>query len=428
MYLLNLRAVKKSHILSGVMSLILMISGAGSAAAAAGGAVQAASSSSYKIVALGDSITAGFEPAMVTQVNPKAYGYVDRLQEQGLFRGRTVTVNYGILGLKTEGLSHYVKAIKEGRTLTPDELQPALVDPRAASFGQGTAAAKADLQGANLITITIGGNDVSQVMAAAAEGGAASSNLDASVAQLLANYKTNVSQTLSDLTELNPNAQIVIADQYQPVPRLAGAAAYEQLEKAADAFTASVDALAAEFTSKGAKVKVAHVAKEFVGGEISYTHIMEKDIHPNQFGYEVIAKVFAKEIWGEYLQPSTRSSDVPLTIIVKGKEINSPYKPVVKNGQTFVAIKDIVTAIGAQTAWDNRTSTATISSAGRKVVIPVGSKTIKVDGKNVATASPAYLNKIGKETKTYVPLALLAQGLGLDVQYSSHLKVVFINP
>ncbi|WP_433945429.1 stalk domain-containing protein [Paenibacillus sp. SN-8-1] len=426
---MNLRAVNKKHILSGVMSLILMIAGAGSAAAAAGGTVQTASPGSYKIVALGDSITAGFEPAMVTQANPKAYGYVDRLQEQGLFRGRTQTVNYGILGLKTEGLSHYVKAIKEGRTLAPDEIQPALVDPRSASFGQGTAAAKADLQGASLITITIGGNDVSQVMGAAAEGGAASSNLDTSVAQLLANYKTNVSQTLSDLTELNPNAQIVIADQYQPVPKLAGAAAYEQLEKVADAFTASVDALAAEFTAKGAKVKVAHVAKEFVGSELSYTHIMEKDIHPNQFGYEVIAKVFAKEIWGEYLQPSTtRSSDVPLTIIVKGKEISSPYKPVVKNGQTFVAIKDIVTAIGAATAWDNRTSSATISSGNRKVVIPVGSKTIKVDGKSLATASPAYLNKVGKETKTYVPLALLAQGLGLDVQYSSHLKVVFINP
>ncbi|USB33847.1 stalk domain-containing protein [Paenibacillus sp. YPG26] len=425
---MSVRSVKKSHILSGVLSLILMITGAGSAAAAAGGTVQTASPASYKIVALGDSITAGFEPAMITQTNPKAYGYVDRLHEQGLFRGRTQTVNYGILGLKSEGLGHYVKAIKEGRTLAPDEIQPALADPRAAAFGQATAAAKADLLGASVIVITIGGNDVSQVMTAVAEGKVTSGSLEASVAQLLGSYKTHVSQTLTDLTELNPNAQIVIADQYQPVPKLAGAAAYEQLEQTAEAFTESVDQLAEEFTAKGAKVKVAHVAKEFVGGEISYTHIMEKDIHPNQFGYEVIAKVFAKEIWGEYLYASTRSSEVPLTIIVKGKEISSPYKPVVKNGQTFVAIKDIVTAIGATTAWDNRTNSATISSGSRKVVIPVGSKTIKVNGHNVATASPAYLNKIGKETKTYVPLALLAQGLGLDVQYSSHLKVVFINP
>lgn len=412
-----------------MMALMIMVASTGAASAAGGSEAITTGNlpGSYKIVALGDSITAGFEPAMINQKNPKPYGYVDRLQEQGWFRGRTQTVNYGILGLKTDGLSHYVRAIKDGRTLSPDEIQPALVDPRAVSFGQGTAAAKTDLQTASLITITIGGNDVSGVMTLAAQGGNISDNLDASVAQLLADYKNNVSQTLNDLTELNPNAQIVIADQYQPVPKIAGAAAYDKLGKAADAFTSSVDALAAELTAKGAKVKVAHVAKEFVGGEISYTHIMDKDIHPNQYGYEVIAKVFAKEIWGEYLQPSTRSSEVPLTVIVKGKEINTPYKPVVKNGQTFVAIKDIVNAIGATSTWDNRSSSATISNGGRKVVIPVGSKTIKVNGQSVPTASPAFLNKIGKESKTYVPVALIAQGLGLDVQYSPQLKVVFIN-
>lgn len=424
-----LRGNRKWPVLSGMLALMIMIAGTGTVSAANEGTGQPGSlPASYKIVAIGDSITAGFEPAMVTQKDPKPYGYVDRLQEQGWFRGRTQTVNYGILGLKTGGLKNYIRAIKEGRALTPDEIQPALVDPRAASFGQGTVAAKSDLQTANLITVTIGGNDVAQVMEAAVNGSASSDQLDTSVTKLLADYKANVGQALDDLTGLNPNAQIVIADQYQPVPKLAGAAVYDKLEKAADAFTTSVDALAAELSAKGAKVKVAHIAKEFVGGEISYTHILEKDIHPNQFGYEVIAKVFAQAVWGDYLKPSPADGDVSLTVIVKGREIVTPYKPVVKNGQTFVAIKDIVNALGASSTWDNRSSSATISSGTRKVVIPVGSKTIKVNGQSVATAAPAYLNKVGKETKTYVPLALIAQGLGMDVQYSPHLKAAFINP
>ncbi len=85
-------------------------------------------------------------------------------------------------------------------------------------------------------------------------------------------------------------------------------------------------------------------------------------------------------------------------------------------------------AIGATSTWDNKTSSATITYEGHKVVITIGSKTVKVDGKDVPIDAAAFLNKAGKESKTYVPVAALAQGLGLDVQYVNKLRTVFINP
>ncbi|MOA01212.1 hypothetical protein D3C78_1206040 [compost metagenome] len=57
----------------------------------------------------------------------------------------------------------------------------------------------------------------------------------------------------------------------------------------------------------------------------------------------------------------------------------------------------------------------------------MGSNKIISNGETVTTASPAFLHKVGKESKTYVPLAILAQGLGLDVKYSGKTKTAFIN-
>lgn len=117
-----------------------------------------------------------------------------------------------------------------------------------------------------------------------------------------------------------------------------------------------------------------------------------------------------------------------MSIVVKGKELNTPNKPILKNGQNFLALKDILNAVGANGKWDNKTSSATVIYGGRTVVISIGSKTIKVNGTDVAIDTPAFLHKVGKEDKTYLPLAALATGLGFDVNYSSKLRTAFINP
>lgn len=122
------------------------------------------------------------------------------------------------------------------------------------------------------------------------------------------------------------------------------------------------------------------------------------------------------------------SASAPMSIVVNGTTLNTPNKPILKNGQNFLALKDILNAVGATGKWDNKTSSATIIYGGRTVVITIGSKTIKVNGTDVAIDTPAFLQKVGKEDKTYLPLAALAAGLGFDVNYSSKLRTAFINP
>ncbi|KGP79259.1 MULTISPECIES: stalk domain-containing protein [unclassified Paenibacillus] len=377
----------------------------------------------FRIVTLGDSITVGYEP----NLKELPYGYVERLQEQGLLHGRTQVDNYGIAGLKSSGLKNFADAIKEGKALTSEAIQPSLPDPRAAQVGANIAAIKESVAGANLVAITIGGNDVSELLGTADK--LSDAELEAKVKELLSSYTANVSAVINDIHEINPNAKIIIADQYQPMPEVAGKELYAKLMEASQGFTKTIDGIATEYSAKGIDVKVAHVAKEFIGGEGTMTHmIKDRDFHPNQFGYEAIAKVFAETIWGDYTKLTAPASGEPMNIIVSGKTLNTPYKPIIRNGKNFVAIQDIVNAVGATTVWDNKTSTATITYGDRKVAVKIGATAVQVNGASLAVDTPAFLNKVGNESKTYVPLAMVAEGLGFDVQYVAKLKTVFVNP
>lgn len=385
----------------------------------------------FRIVALGDSITAGYEPGM-TDVNTKPYGYAERLLEQGWYHGRSVLSNYGILGLTTAGLRNYTEAMKDGSTITADGIQAGLPDPRMEQFVKLTPQIAAELKEADLITITIGGNDVSKLFLQVKE--LTDTDFQSQLEQRLADYNTNVRAVLENIRAVNPQATIILADQYQPAPKIALGQLYTKLMTAAFQFTETADKVAASMNQEGAKVLVAHVAEQFAGKEGSLTHIIgagQADFHPTQLGYETIARAFAELHWGEYRIPSVAamaSASVPMTIVVKGVELNTPNKPILKNGQNFLALKDILNAVGASGKWDNKTSSATIEYGGRTVVITIGSKFIQVNGQNVAIDTPAFLQKVGKEDKTYLPLAALATGLGFDVNYSGKLRTAFINP
>ncbi|SEU29047.1 SGNH/GDSL hydrolase family protein [Paenibacillus sp. NFR01] len=385
----------------------------------------------FRIVALGDSITAGYEPGM-TDPSVKAYGYPERLLEQGWYHGRSELGNYGILGLTTSGLRNYTEAIKNGTATSAEAIQQGLRDPRIGDFAAKTPDIKLELADADLVTITIGGNDVSSLFLQAKE--LSDADFNTQLAAKLADYSSNVKSALENIRAVNPQVTVLLADQYQPAPKIAAGAAYSRLMDAAAQLTKAADTVAQSLNQPGAPVKVAHVAAAFAGVEGSLTHIIgagAADFHPTQLGYEEIARVFADLVWGEYRVPAaavSTSGAAPMSIVVKGVELNTPNKPIIRNNQNFLALKDILNAVGATGKWDNKTSSAIIVYGGRTVVITIGAKTIKVNGADVAIATPAFLQRVGKEDKTYLPLAALATGLGFDVNYSSKLRTAFINP
>ncbi|MCQ4087302.1 GDSL-type esterase/lipase family protein [Saccharibacillus sp. JS10] len=382
-----------------------------------------AAGDTYKIVTFGDSLTAGYEPEKEAS---QYYGFVPRLGEQGRFHGRTEVDNYGISGLTSTGLEQYIEAVHAGTHTTAANIQSGLRDPNAAVFASNVAAARADVADADVITITIGGNDLLPLITGASLPTA--EELAPKVQALLENYATNLNEVLTDLRDINPNARIVVADQYQPVPAIAAKSLYAALNQAAAAYTTTLNGVIATQNAAGGHVEAVNVAPLFIGREMQLTHIARKDIHPNQVGYEAIAKAFSQQIWNEYRTLSQIPASTTVAVVVAGKELNTNFKPILKKGTTFVVLRDITDALGADLKWNNKTATASINVDGRNVAIPVDKKTITVNGKNTAVQIPAFTEKVNGQMKTYVPLAVLADGLGFDVQYTSRLRTVFVNP
>jgi len=398
-----------------------------------GQAVQVSAATPYRIVALGDSITAGYEYQMDDKTVP--YGYADRVYEQALYHGAAELRNYGILGLKSAGLQRWLAAAEQQQPIKAEEAQEGITKyPRATETIAKSAELRESISQANLIVMTIGGNDFLSLFDEMKERAFTTEELTSALATRMENYIVSLQGALQTIGTINPSAKIVLTDQYLPVPKptqlikAVSEEQYEALNQGVKQLSDNIAALVTQLGSQGLQVKMVNISEPFSGKELSYTAIIQGDSHPRQAGYEVIGKAFANGIWGDYRYPSTLDNDVPLRVIVNGKGVNGPNKPVVKNGTTFLPMRDIATVLGAGLSWDNKTQTATIKLNETEVAFTIGAKTMIVNGKQVPLDTPAYLEKTGATTSsTYLPLAALSRGLGHQVIYRQTIKTAFIN-
>ncbi|MHA6483013.1 stalk domain-containing protein [Paenibacillus sp. strain BS8-2] len=431
---------------------VALLTPAGAATAAEATAVSAANST-YDIVVLGDSLAAGYQMGFTEKSVP--YGFAEHIFEQALFHGlRADYVNYGVIGLRTEGLAAWIEASAAGKAVTEADVQPGLSDkdPRTEQiFADWTGSLAGDLRNAETVLVSIGGNDflglVNELGTAtdvnslpANEKAQLTTKLDA----LINNYIVKLDGILNTIDKLQPNAEVVIGNQYLPLPTIVlnGKVNYVGVKPSTALFlkegqtklNTQLVKLVKEHTDQGELIKISDAAAAIENNIRTYTTIAEGDIHPTEKGYEALGKAYAQQLWGAFKTVQPRKTGVPISVVVNGKEILSDYAPVIKNDRTFLAVRDITEAMGAKLDWNAKTSTATITVGGSTVVITVGAKTIMIDGQTIPLkADPAYLQQFpatkGKpaESKTYLPLAALSEALGFQVEYRHEKRIAFIN-
>ncbi|QHW30872.1 copper amine oxidase [Paenibacillus rhizovicinus] len=399
----------------------------------------AATGEPLHIVAVGDSLTVGYENGM--QLTSVPYGYVDRVYEQALYHGRADVKNYGIMALRTPGLNNFLKAAANGTSVTPEEIQPNLakdsIDPSAYTFNAeiiGKSAALADdLKKADLVTLTIGGNDFTPIFDDIRTTGITDAELQTKLDTMLADYVPQLESSLRSILALNPKTTIVFADQYLPAPapsilnKAITKSQYDILTGGVTKLKGLDETLAAKLTQEGYDVRTVDVSTPFKGNELTYTYILKGDIHPKQSGYDVMGRAFAQGIWGDYRDPAALAAGAPLRVIVNGTDLKGSNPPVLKNNTTFLPMRDVANALHATLNWDNKTRTATIASGGKKVAFTMGAKSMVVNGQTVPLETPAYLQQSGGNSLTYLPLAALSKGLGYQVDYRKPILTVFIN-
>lgn len=410
--------MKVTRPLSSLLALVLLLTVW--VPAALGAETKSPATETY--VSFGDSLTIGFEPGMTLESVP--YGFVDRLYEQALMRGRVQLTNYGIGGMTSTGLNKFIQAVADEKTVKASDLQPSFADPRADQVVSNTKQIKADIAAATLLTITIGGNDFGKEIITEVDT-MSDEQLAAFTDNWMKTYTENLTATLQNIFAINKNVRVYVADQYSPAPRLYKN--YDKLQKLKDLFSATLGQITQKFQKDGFQATAVSVADSFVGSEGTYTHISQKDIHPNQDGYQVIAEQFAKAIWGEYRKDMKPTE--PITVVVGGHTVNTPHLPALLQDSTFVPLREYSEALGAVVSWDDTTRTTTVRYKGNAVALDIGSTTISVNGvpQTITTAAPYSYESAG-ETKTYVPLRLMAEGLGFDVQYVPQSRTAYINP
>ncbi|MFC5652904.1 stalk domain-containing protein [Paenibacillus solisilvae] len=384
------------------------------------------------IVAVGDSLTVGYELGMTENSTP--YGYADRVYEQALYHGRAELQNYGILGLKSTGLEHWLGAVISGTSTTAEEVQPNLSSyPLASETIAKSANLRSALEQADTVVLTIGGNDFTSIFEEIKASPMTAEQLSSRLDTMLTDYNVSLESSLRAILSINPKVQIVFADQYLPVPKPSAinkavtAEQYAVLVAAVKKLQEQDEALAVKLRQEGNHVKMVDVSAPFMGNELSYTYILRGDIHPKQSGYEQMGKAFAKGIWSDYKEPAVLPAGVPLRIVVNGRTLSGANKPIVKNSTTFLPMRDIADAMNANLSWDNKTRTATLKSGDKQVSFTIGAKTMQINGQTAPLETPAYLQKVGNQSVTYLPLAALSKGLGYQVIYRKPIQTVFVN-
>lgn len=102
------------------------------------------------------------------------------------------------------------------------------------------------------------------------------------------------------------------------------------------------------------------------------------------------------------------------TAKVNGNHVKMDVPPTLKNGTTFVSLRTLTTALGADLKWNPSTSTVEVKVGDDKVVFWLGKDMASVNGKNVKLDASVFVHK----GRTQVPLRFIAELLGWDLNWN----------
>lgn len=125
------------------------------------------------------------------------------------------------------------------------------------------------------------------------------------------------------------------------------------------------------------------------------------------------------------LQPSlTLAYEGPIQVVVDHQKITfpdaQPFKD--KNDRIQVPVKFVSEALGAKVKWDKETQTVTVEMDGKVVELTVDQQEYKLNG-DVKTMDTAAMLI---DTRTFVPVRFISEGLGAIVKWEQGINTVYI--
>lgn len=126
--------------------------------------------------------------------------------------------------------------------------------------------------------------------------------------------------------------------------------------------------------------------------------------------------------------PDVKKSDkIILLVGEKDTYIYGNYKandvePVIRNGRTMIPIRTVAEALGATVSWNADKKEVSIKKGSTSVKVVIGASRAKVNGKELAIDSPAFI----ENGRTYLPVRFVSEALGASVEWDAKTQAVMI--
>lgn len=128
------------------------------------------------------------------------------------------------------------------------------------------------------------------------------------------------------------------------------------------------------------------------------------------------------EIVSDRLSLTSSEWILGIDIRVGGKYVDCDTAPYIKNDRTMVPIRAISEALGARVDYDDETKTAIISKEDKVIKITMDSGTAYVNDTAIALEAPAE----NVNSRIFVPVRFVSEGLGCNVKWAQDTKSVII--
>lgn len=115
-----------------------------------------------------------------------------------------------------------------------------------------------------------------------------------------------------------------------------------------------------------------------------------------------------------------------IKLIVDGKDITSKSMPIIKNGRTLVPVRFISEELGAMVSWDENDRVAKIEKDNKIILLKIDSRLVQYlnekDNYFLSDVAPIIINE-----RTYVPLRLISNVLGIGIDWNGVNRIVEVN-
>jgi len=111
-----------------------------------------------------------------------------------------------------------------------------------------------------------------------------------------------------------------------------------------------------------------------------------------------------------------------IKIYFNGIKLESDVQPMIIEDRTFVPLRVIFEALGAEVDWDGETGTVISKLGDSTVTLTIGENQIVVDGEARALDVPAQI----VNDRTLAPVRAVSEAYGCDVQWNEAKRTVTI--